>query len=319
MKNSINIGLIILILVGSLSSCNHKKITPYRGKVKYETISVAPKLAGRIKEIYFKKGELVKEGDTLASIDIPELEGKKMQAQGAVKAAKAQLQMAYNGATIEQIQQIDGKLEAAQAQFDFVKESLNRIKNMYKDSLVPKQKYDEILMKYNMAKAQLEAISAKKKEITKGTRKEVIAQAKGQLERAYGALKEIETAEKEQYLLAPSDFLVQDISLSKGELATPGYSIFAGYNPHKIFFRFSIPESKIHTFKKDSTYIIINPYTKQEIQAGIQYIKQLPRYADITSPASSYHLTEPVYEIVFIPQKTTGNLHWINQSTVLIK
>ncbi len=318
-KNGKLFGLLLILSIINLISCSQKKITDYRGKVKYEQISVAPKLAGRIETINVKEGQTVKKGDTLAVLSIPELEGKRMQAEGALKAAKAQLQMAYNGATIEQVKQIDGKLEAAESQLEFVKESLQRMKNMYKDSLIPPQKYDEVLMKYKMAEAQVKAIKAKKKEITKGTRKEIIAQAQGQLQRARGALKEIETAEKERYILSPEDFLVEDISLKKAELATPGYTIFTGLIPGKMYFRFSIPESKIYRFKNGQKLQIKNPYTNNETEAKIVSIKQLPGYADITSPASSYQLTEPVYEIKLIPVKKLKPENWINQSTVLIK
>ena len=311
--------VISFVLLISLSACSNHKITPFRGKIKYESVYVAPKIAGRLEKIYIKEGSLVKKGDTLAKISIPELEGKRMQAEGAVKAATAQLQMAYNGATIDQVNQIDGKLEAAESQLDFMKETLARMKNMYKDSLVPKQKYDEVYMKYKMAEAQVKAIKAKKKEVVKGTRKEVIAQAKGQLERAKGALKEVQTAEKEQYIIAPVSFSIEDITLGKGELVTPGYTLITGLNPEKIYFRFSIPESKIYQFKKGEELSIQNPYTNKEVKAKIYTIKQLPHYADITSPASAYQLTESMYEIRLRPLNDVEEKEWINQSTVLIK
>ncbi len=308
-----------VVFTFGLISCSQKKITNYRGKVKYQQISLAPKLAGRIEKIYVEEGQRVKKGDTLLKLFVPELKGKRMQAEGAVKAAKAQLQMAYNGATIEQVKQIDGKLEAAKSQLEFAEESLNRIKNMYKDSLIPPQKYDEVLMKYKMAQAQVKAIEAKKKEVAKGTRKEVIAQAKGQLERALGALNEMETAEKEQYIIAPTAFEIEDITLEKGELASPGYTLITGLNPDKIYFRFSIPESKIYKFKKGDILIIENPFTGKTMKGKVYFIKKLPGYADITSPSSSYKLTEAVYEIRIKPIEKTETKDWLNQATVLIK
>jgi len=311
-------GILIVLLIG-MSSCAKDKITPKRGKVKYETVHIAPKIAGRLEKVYVGEGDYVEKGDTLAKISIPELEGKKMQAEGAVKAASAQLQMAYNGATIEQVNQIDGKLEAAQSQLKFMQETLSRIKNMYKDSLVPKQKYDEVYMKYKMAEAQVKAIEAKKKEVVKGTRKEVIAQAKGQLQRAKGALKEVQTAEKEQYIIAPVSFRIEDISLGLGELVTPGYTLVTGLNPSEIYFRFSIPESQIYTYKNGEMLLVSNPFNHKEVKAKIYYIKQLPRYADITSPASSYKLTESTYELRLHPVEKINPDDWMNQSTVLIK
>jgi len=317
MKKYIN--LIILLVLVLNTACNREKITDLRGKVKLETINLTSKVPGRVREIKVAEGQAVHKGDTLIILDIPEVAAKYDQVQGAVKAAKAQLRMAYNGATIEQVQQIDGKLAAAQAQLNFAQAAYDRINNMYKDSLVPPQKYDEVKMKLQMAQAQVNAIKAKQKEVLKGTRKEVVAQAKGQLERALGKLKEVETALSEQYVTAPQDIKVETISLQKGELATPGYTLITGYLPHKVYFRFTIPESKVHQYKVNQILKLINPYTQKDIKAKIVAIKQLPRYADITAPSEAYQLTEAVYELKMVPVKNTNDEEFYQNAVVLIK
>ncbi|MGB5434614.1 MAG: biotin/lipoyl-binding protein, partial [Maribacter sp.] len=116
------------ITMVALNSCgNDTLITPYRGKVKFETISVSSKLAGRISKIYVEEGQAAKKGDTLALLDIPEIHAKMMQAEGAVTAAKGQLDMAFNGATAEQVNQITGQIDAGRAQLDFAQQSYNRL------------------------------------------------------------------------------------------------------------------------------------------------------------------------------------------------
>jgi len=317
MKKLIKISPLFIVLL--ITSCsNQTKITNPRGKVKLESIYLSGKVPGRVEKIWIKEGDFVHKGDTLISLDIPEINAKLQQAQGAVQAAKAQLRMAYNGATIEQVQQIDGKLEAAQAQLAFAQESYNRIKNMYQDSLVPPQKFDEVKMKLQMAQAQVNAIKAKQKEVLKGTRKEVIEQAKGQLKRALGALQEVQAAAAEKYLIAPQDIQVETISLQQGELATPGYAIVSGYLPKEIYFRFTVPESKIQKYKVNQQIDVENPYTQQVIKSRIIAIKQLPRYADITSPSESYKLSESVYELKVKPEETLKEPLYQN-AVVLIK
>ncbi len=65
------------VAIIALSSCgNDASITPFRGKVKFETISVSSKLAGRIDKVYVEEGQTVKKGDTLALLNIPEVNAK---------------------------------------------------------------------------------------------------------------------------------------------------------------------------------------------------------------------------------------------------
>ncbi|TBW26993.1 HlyD family secretion protein [Gramella sp. KN1008] len=310
-------GVFILLV---LSSCtNEQEITPFRGKVKFETIAVSSKVTGRIEKMYVEEGEQVKKGDTLAFLDIPEIDAKMMQAEGAIKAAQGQLNMAYNGATTEQLIQLDGKIEAARAQLEFAEESFHRLNNMYKDSLVTRQQLDEVKMKLNMAKAQVSALEAKRHEAIKGARTEQIDQAIGQLDRARGAKEEVLAASSEIYLLAPADMSIETVSLEEGELLTPGYTLFTGYKKSSVHFRFTVNESNIYDFKEGDELVMVNPYTKEEINGKIRAIKQLAHYADITTTAPLYELSESVYELKIVPTSDISDKKFYINATILLK
>lgn len=302
-----------------LSSCNNDKITEERGKVKFETIALSSKIGGRISDIYVTEGQDVKKGDTLAYIDIPEVLAKMMQAEGAITSAQGQLNLAYNGATSEQLSQIEQQLISGKAQLEFAKESYNRMNNMYKDSLISKQQFDEVKMKLSMAQAQVDALAAKQLEVQKGARIEQIEQAQGQLDRALGAKQEVTSAYNEKYLIAPADMSIETISLEKGELLTPGYALFNGYKKSSVYFRFTIPESKIYNYKPGQSLIVVNPYTKEEIQAKIMAINQLAQYANITSTAPLYSLDESIYELKVVPTSHVEDMTFYLNATVLIK
>lgn len=314
-KNTI-LGCFALLALGS---CQKEEITPNRGKVKFETISVSSKLAGRIDKILVKEGQTVQKGDTLAIIDIPEVQAKMMQAEGAIMAAQGQLNMAFNGATVEQLNQIEGQLNASKAQLDFAQESYNRLEAMYKDSLVTQQQFDEVKMKLNMAKAQVAALTGKRDEVRKGAREEQIEQAKGQLDRAKGAREEVVSASLEQYVIAPADMSLETISVDEGELATPGFTLFNGYKTNSLYFRFTIPESKIYDFEVGQNLTLVNPYNHDEIDAKVIAIKQLAKYADITSTAPLYELSESIYELKVVPTSDVSAQKFYINATFLIK
>ncbi len=318
--NSFRNIFISCIVMAAISSCGKdKSITSFRGKVKFETISVSSKLAGRISEIYAEEGQMVKKGDTLALLDIPEVNAKMIQAEGAVTAAKGQLNMAFKGATAEQLNQINGQIDAGKAQLEFAMESYNRLQAMYKDSLVSLQQLDEVKMKRDMAKAQVAALEAKRDEIGKSARAEQIDQAKGQLNRAIGAKEEVIIASNERYVIAPADMSIETISLKAGELLTPGYTLFNGYEKSSVHFRFTIPESKVYAFEVGKPLELINPYTKEEIKAKIVAIKQLAQYADITSTAPLYELSESIYELKVVPTSNVSGESFFLNATILIK
>lgn len=310
---------IALASILSLVACkndNPDQLT--EGKTMKEIVSFAPKVTGRILKIYVEEGQTVKAGDTLAMLDVPEVSAKIAQAKGATAAATAQAQMAKNGATADQLRQLKAKQKGLAEQFEFAQKSYKRASNMFKDSLMSPQNYDEIFAKYQGAKAQLDAVNAELHDVEIGTRIEKIEMALGQEDQARGALQEANVAYSERYIIATNDMEIETISLNVGELATAGYALFNGYIPNTTYFRFTIPESKISKYNKGMTVNMKSTYGNQEFSGKVVSIKQLTRYADITTAFPDYQPEDAVYEIKVIPTdraKVNGLL--VNSSVTL--
>ena len=310
---------IALASILSLVACkneNPDQLT--EGKTKKEIVSFAPKVTGRILKIYVEEGQTVKAGDTLAMLDVPEVSAKIAQAKGATAAATAQAQMAKNGATADQLRQLKAKQKGLAEQFEFAQKSYKRASNMFKDSLMSPQSYDEIFAKYQGAKAQLDAVNAELHDVEIGTRIEKIEMALGQEDQARGALQEANVAYSERYIIATNDMEIETISLNVSELATAGYALFNGYIPNSTYFRFTIPESKISKYNKGMTVNMKSTYGNQEFSGKVVSIKQLTKYADITTAFPDYQPEYAVYEIKVIPTdraKVNGLL--VNSSVTL--
>lgn len=302
------------------SACSpEKRKKPIEGKAKKESISFSPKVTGRVLEIRVNEGDLVQKGDTLAILDVPEVSAKIAQAKGAIEAANAQMQMAKNGATKNQIRQLRAKQKGLQEQYDYAKKSLNRADNMFRDSLMSPQAHDEIFAKYQGAKAQLDAVNAELNDVLNGTRYEKIEMTQGQANQAKGALQEANIAYSERFVIATNAMELETITLHPGELATAGYPLFNGYIPSTTYFRFTIPESKIAAYPKGSEVTLEVVYNQQQIKGKIINIKQLTRYADITTAFPDYQMEEAVYEIKISPQKQQETQDILANAQVILK
>lgn len=317
MHKNISLLLTVLLLLGS---CN-KKTEPnnFEGKTKKEVVSFAPKVTGRILKIYVTEGQIVKKGDTLALLDVPEVSAKIAQAQGAVSAATAQEQMAKNGATGDQLKQLQAKHKGLKEQYDFAQKSFRRASNMYRDSLMSPQTYDEVYAKMQGAKAQYDAVVAELDDVKRGTRFEKVEMAAGQASQAKGALQEANVAYSERYIIATNDMEIETISLNAGELATAGFALFNGYIPDSTFFRFTVPESQISKYKNGQTVNMQITYNKENLEGKVLYIKQLTRYADITTAYPDYQLQDAIYEIKVKPTDMKKAKDLLVNSNVILK
>ncbi|WP_306353743.1 HlyD family secretion protein [Flavobacterium sp. '19STA2R22 D10 B1'] len=297
MKNNILFLFVLLTMIG----CKTPNDTIIQGKTERDMISVVSKVPGRIHQIKVKEGSFVKKGDTLAILDIPEVDAKVLQAKGAVTSAKAQYNMAVKGATNEQLIQLQAKHDALREQFLFAEKSVNRLRNMLKDSLISQQTYDETFAKYQGAKSQYTAVQAELSEAKRGARPEQQTMALGQQNRALGALQEAETADKERYIIAPQDMTIENITLKIGELALPGYTLFNGYLLDSTYFRFTFPESKLNKIKTDQKVTVKVLYKDVTIEGTVSSIKQLSAYANIATAYPDYEYQEALYEVKINP------------------
>ncbi|AEA43863.1 HlyD family secretion protein [Fluviicola taffensis] len=318
MKTQINIAIAASLIVG-LTGCSENTSRPVEGKIKRKIISFTPKVTGRVLKIYVEEGDIVQPGDTLAMLDVPEVDAKLKQVSGVVKAATAQNTMANNGATSNQRKQLKAKYAAASEQFQFAEKSYNRAKAMFDDGLMAPQNYDEVFVKYQASKAQLDAVTAELNEVEKGVRFETKDATFGQKEQALGALEEVEIAYSEKYIIATNTMQIETISLNEGELATAGYALFNGYIPASTYFRMTIPESEIGQYKIGQELTLMIPYNKQSVKGKIRIIKQLSRYADITAAYPDYQLEDAIYELKIIPNQTNQLTDLLVNATVILE
>lgn len=316
MKNLLKITSSVLLLAG-LTGCAEKPAPRLEGKVKRDVIAFAPKVTGRVLKVMVEEGDLVKTGDTLAILDVPEANAKLSQVKGLLKSAEAQRTLAQNGATSNQLKQLRAKKTGLEEQFSFAEKSYQRARAMAADSMISAQSYDEIRAKYRGAKAQLDAVNAELNEAENGVRYETRQAAQGQADQARGALQEVQIALSEKYIIATSDMMIETISLHEGELAPAGYPLFNGYIPERVYFRFTLPEHAVAAFKKGDRVEVSMPYLNTTATGKITTVKQLTRYANITAAYPDYQIEEAVYEVKIVPDNLKNSSAWLTNATVI--
>ena len=290
------------------------------GKIERDQLAVTTKIPGKIQKILVEEGQHVQRGDTLLILELPEVDAKSIQAQGALDAAQAQYEMAVKGATDGQMKQLHAKVAGLKEQFDFAQKSLDRMNNLLRDSLVAQQKYDEVYAKYQGAKNQYLAAQAELADVQHGARVEQQRMAMGQKERALGVVNEVNVAAKERYILAPQDMTIENINLRVGELALAGYSLASGYIVDGTYFRVTVPESKVKDFQKGTVKTLMLPYLEgKEIQAKVETIKSLSSYANISTAYPDFEEQETLFEIRLKPTDNNASKDLLTKASFIVK
>lgn len=250
-----------------------------QGQVEVSEYRVSSKVLGRILEIRVKEGDYVNVGDTLAILDAPEVRAKMTQAQSAENAAAAMDEMANNGARQEQVRGAFAVLQQAKAGLEIAQKSYNRVQRLYDEGVMTAQKRDEAFANYKALEAQVKAAQSQYDMARNGARSEEKKAAAAQVNRAKGAVAEVNSYIHETMQIAQMAGEVSDVYPKVGELVGTGSPIMSVSLMNDIWGTFNVREDQLNGMKVGSIITAFVPAFKKEIRMKVYYIKDQGSYA----------------------------------------
>lgn len=250
-----------------------------QGQVEVSEYRVSSKVPGRILEIRVKEGDYVNVGDTLAILDAPEVRAKMTQAQSAENAAAAMDEMANNGARQEQVRGAFAVLQQAKAGLEIAQKSYNRVQRLYDEGVMTAQKRDEAFANYKALEAQVKAAQSQYDMARNGARTEEKKAAAAQVNRAKGAVAEVNSYIHETMQIAQMAGEVSDVYPKVGELVGTGSPIMSVSLMNDIWGTFNVREDQLDGMKVGSIVTAFVPAFKKEIRMKVYYINDQGSYA----------------------------------------
>lgn len=279
------------------------------GQVEVDEIRIAGKVPGRIAEFLVEEGQSVKEGDTLVRIYSPEVLAKLEQAEAAKAAAEAQNQKAIAGARKEQKEGAYELWQKAKAGLEVAEKSFARVERLFKEGVVPAQKYDEVLAQLKAMQATERAARSQYDMAINGAQREDKMAAQALVARASGAISEVDAYMKESALLAPSAGTVSEIFPHKGELVGTGAPIMniADYTATRVLC--AVREDKLAKIKYGSKLKATVPALGDKaIELSVVKMKDMGSYATwkATKPRDEHDLR--TFELTLKPTTSIKGL-----------
>ena len=250
-----------------------------QGQVEVSEYRVSSKVPGRILEIRVKEGDFVKAGDTLAILDAPEVRAKMEQAKGAEAGATAMEMMAQNGARKEQIQGAFQLLQKAKAGLEIAEKSYNRVQRLFDEGVMSAQKRDEAFANYKAMQATVEAAQSQYDMAVNGARQEEKMAAQAQLNRAKGAVQEVNSYIGETVQLAQMDGEVSSIYPKVGELVGTGSPIMTISMMQDLWGTFNVREDQLNGMQVGTEFTAFVPAFNKDVKMKVYFMKDQGSYA----------------------------------------
>jgi len=216
--------------------------------------SVAARATGHIKEIRFEANQYVHKGDTLVVLDDSEYIIKVKQAEADLAIADGNLHSLVQTITTSASNQASGqeKLAGDLASLEKAQKDYQRFKNMYADSAVTRNQYDQVISKLKSEEAYVKASQkgleasgsvTKQSSINLEAARATVARKKADLDAAKLQLSYTS-------IIAPSDGYVGERNLSIGELINANQTIATIVLNQKLWISANFKETQIEKIKQ---------------------------------------------------------------------
>jgi HlyD family secretion protein len=203
--------LLLAVLLGPGCSTGDKNVVEASGTIEGTDINIGTEVAGKVKTLRVDEGSIVKQGDTLLTIDDAEYQIQLRQALANLESFEASYRLVLAGSREEDVIQ-------AEAAFKNAQDDYKRMKDLLASQTVTQKQYDDAYARY--VAAQQTYVKLKR-----GFRPEEIANARSRRDYAAAQVDLLRKKVRDCSILSPTSGTVTLKAIEPGELVTLGSNV----------------------------------------------------------------------------------------------
>lgn len=241
MKLTPQIRVLVLLAALGLGACQRPQ-RAVSGTIEVDEVHVAPRMGGRVEKIFAREGDRLDPGQIIVQLDAAELPAQRDLAQAQVDAAMRDV-------------------EAQEAQLDFMRADAKRQQELLRSKTVSPNEAERAA---SVANAQAKAVEA----------------ARMRVIQAKANLAQIETQLSEMNVTAPSDSILEILSVRVGDVIAANREVATLILPNYLWVRVYVPEPWLGHIKIGEPVRVRTDSFPNEEFRGV--VEQINRQAEFT-------------------------------------
>lgn len=243
------------------------------GNIEVTQTEVSFKIPGRVLERPADEGQVLKEGQLVATLDDTDLKQQAAMREADLSAARAFLSELEAGSRPEEIGQAKAALDAAEADAARLEADDKRQADLFRKEVISQREYDA-------SRAAMETSGARTREfeeryllIKKGPRAETIAQARAKAEAATQALALAQTQLSYATLSVPVRGVVLSKNVEPGEVVAAGTPVITIGDLRDVWMRAYIDETDLGRVKVGQrAWLTTDTYPGKRYEGSVVFI-----------------------------------------------
>ena len=234
--------LVLLLLLALAPPACQRKTSAVSGTIEVDEVHVAPRMGGRVEKIFVREGDVLHPGQVIMQLDAAELPAQRDLARAQVDAASRDV-------------------ESHQAQLEFMRADAKRQQELLRSKTVSPNEAERAS---SIANAQEKAVEA----------------AQMRVAQANANLAQIETQLNEMKIVAPSDSVLEILSVKVGDVLAPNREVATLILPSYLWVRVYVPQPWLGTIKLgDEVRVRVDSFRAEEFHGVVE---QINRQAEFT-------------------------------------
>ncbi len=235
-----------MVTMALLWGCGQSAPAVYQGYAEGEFVLVAAPAAGQLEKRFVNRGETVKPGAPLFSLEDENEKAARREAQEKLNSARARLANLEASRRGPEIETVRAQHEQAVASRKLSALQLAQQQKLFADNFISRAALDAAQANDRRDAAGVLAIEAQLKtaELAIGRDKEV-AGARADVDAARAVLAQSDWRLAQRAMPSPASALVQDTFYSEGEWVQAGSPVVSLLPPANIKVRFFVPEAAV--------------------------------------------------------------------------
>lgn len=286
------LSLVVLITaIGMLTS--KKPPLTLQGEVEATEIRISGKLLGRIDSFMVREGDAVRRGDELVVINSPIVQAQYRKSEALHRAAKEENRKLDTGPRHQVVEAAYQVWQSAKSQSDLAAKTFARIRILYTDSVVARQRYDEAEAAMRSTAAAERAAYEQYQLAVEGAQREDRIAGQNMVEVAASGVDEVAALLVDARLTAPADGQIASIFPKRGELVAPGAPIMSLVVIDDCYVVFNVREDLMPHFRMGGHFTVSIPALgRTDVELEVYYVSPLGSFATwkSTKEAGSYDM-----------------------------
>ena len=262
----------------TLLSCSNDNTDIFQGYVEGEFVYLSSSLGGKLTELKVKKGEKIRRGQHLFSLDHSLEKIIIAEAEANLNVAKSNLANLQKGARPSEIASIEARLAASKAGLELARKEYKRRQRLSKTSVTAEEELDKYRTNVDTLTHQVARIEAELATANMGARPDQIETARWTVKMAEAKLEQARWNLSRKIQYSPNDGVVIDLLHYPGEWVGPGVPVLSILPPENRKVRFYIPEPLVSSFQIGQQLHVSYDGAEETVSVIISYISPQAEY-----------------------------------------